>query len=648
MAGIVLGCSAPDALTSGTATPPQYLGLDSYLHWDKLPYLEFGDRVEGQSTADAGGSNVDNRGILGIVPDGERVLFDQTGPGVLTFARSQEQTGLPWTLRADGPPVTINGQDLGQPGPAGRFPYPLSLNIQQSQGSSILAAPVPYARTVQLTSAGANGNFYALYRKLPVDTPLTRQDSAEAAQVAALLRASGTDIAPQNIARQQATVLLDRPRAAIPVADINGKYEIRAISFRVPSSEAARFGNTRLQIFWDGEDTPSVDAPIKYLAGDGARVSQPVGRGLVQAFPVHITTVGPDTDFAVYWPMPFAAHAHIALIPDQAMTEPVRSSIRYESFPEPTNWVGKFHANFTDVPYPQPGEDMNFLDFHGSGKLVGTVVNFDRVGPTLEGDVHIYADGSKTPQIAVTGTEEWGMGGDYWHNGQQVTLPLAGLPSASSNPPSAGGDGVALYRFLIADSIPFNNRLVVNWEHGGANESTNHYRATMLWYGTPTETAVASDDLLPAAPASARSHGYASPADRMSALTAAYEQTNRSPLITNTVAETNGSSTFTMKLDPANIGAFLRRTLNSCVANQRANVFVDRQPAGTWYNAGASTKAGHDGHDRCWRDDDFPLPRSLTAGKSMITIRLDNVATITPSNTMWTAAEYQLYSFVLR
>src|SRR5262249_57751809 len=139
-------------------------------------------------------------------------------------------------------------------------------------------------------------------------------------------------------------------------------------------------------------------------------------------------------------------------------------------------------ANYTDVPRPVRGRDMTLLDFRGSGKLVGTVINFGAVGNTLEGDPRIYLDDSRTPQIAVTGTEEWGMGGDYWQNGRQVSLPLAGLPSSQDNPPGADRDGAAEYRFLVADSVPFNRHIVVTWEHGEANESTQPYRATMLWY----------------------------------------------------------------------------------------------------------------------------------------------------------------------
>ena len=93
--------------------PPLYLGVDSYLHWDKLPYLEIGDRVAGQSTADPVGSNNDSINVLATRPGGGRVLFDQVGPGVVTFMRMQEVFGEPWRLTADGQTRNIAGTDLG-------------------------------------------------------------------------------------------------------------------------------------------------------------------------------------------------------------------------------------------------------------------------------------------------------------------------------------------------------------------------------------------------------------------------------------------------------------------------------------------------------------------------------------------------------
>jgi hypothetical protein len=641
--GSVLAGCGPTATPSG-ALPPRYLGLDAYLHFDKLPYLEIGDRVAGQSTADPSGSNRDDRNVLGILPDGERVLFDQVGPGVVTFFRMQEGTGGPWHLAVDGGPDTVvHPADLGQLQPSGgiaaRFPYPLSLNVAESQGSSIVAAPLPYAKSLRFTSSAGNGNFYALYRKLPIDVPPPAAGTEATNRVAALLAAAGADLAPAGIPHRDGTLTLGGPGTASPVTTIDGRQQIRALSFRVPADAAARFGAARLRIFWDGEAVPSVDAPVKDLAGDGAGVYQPADRPLVQALPAGIARDGADLRFSLFWPMPFTASARIELV-SGGDPVPVAWSVRYEPFTDPPNWVGQFHANHTDVPHPVPGQDMTFLDYRGSGKLVGTVVNFGTVGGTLEGDPHIFLDDSRTPQIAVTGTEEWGMGGDYWRGGRQTSLPLAGLPSATNNPPGSAVDGAAEYRFLVADAIPFTNHIVVDWEHGAVDDSTQPYRATMLWYGVPTPSAVRGDDLVVGSAASAPAHGYRSPGARDYPLTSAYEYTVHAAPVTGTVAETRGSASFTLALPAESVGGFLRRTLDSCVPNQRANVFVDDAFAGTWYTPGGSANTG-----RCWRDDDFPLPASLLAGKRSVTIRVDHVATNTPSNTAWTAAEYALFGY---
>ncbi|HZO71998.1 MAG TPA: DUF2961 domain-containing protein [Ktedonobacteraceae bacterium] len=644
--------NASSATTTAVHTaPPLYLGLDAYRHWDKLSYLEMGDRVEGQSTADPAGSNADNTHYVRVLPDGEHVLFDQTGPGIVTFMRMQESYGGPWKLALDGhASATINVNDLGQTdpadAPASAFPYPLSLNPQESQGSSILATGLTFNQRMTWASQQANGNFYALYRKLPYGTPLTTwSDTARANDVVNLLRCASSDIAPATISQQGGKLTLTGGEET-PVVTLSGPSQIRALTFQVPASEMVDFGNARLLISWDGEAHPSVDAPLKFLVGDGAGVYQPAGRPLVQGW-IAGANSGPDGSmhFNLYWPMPFSSQARITILSAHALNN-ITWNVRYEPFPDPRQWWGTFHATYTSIPHPQAGQDMTFLDVRGSGKLVGTVINFAAPDSTLEGDPHIYLDDSLTPQIAVTGTEEWGEGGDYWHGGTQVSLPLGGLPSSINNPAGSDHDGAALYRFLIADALPFNRHLVVNWEHGGVNQSTHPYRATMLWYGTPTETALLSDQLAPALPTSRAKHQYQTTGEQFYRMTAAYEYLTHAPLITMSGTATAASTSFTMKLDPRNVGAFLRRTFNDCVANQRANVYLDNAFAGTWYDAGASNRIGIDGHQRCWRDEDFPLPPALTAGKSSVTVRIDFVRTTDPQNSDWTASRYQLYSFV--
>src|SRR6266699_4755614 len=196
-------------ITNTAHTPPLYLGLDAYRHLDKLSYLELGDRVEGASTADTGGSNADNTHVVRVLPDGEHVLFDQLGPGIMTFMRMQENYGSPWNLSLDGHfTTTVNTSDLGQTNPvsapASSFPYPLSLNQQQDQGSSIVATSFPFQQSMQWAAQHANGNFYALYRKLPYGSSLPTWTGHEPVNdVVSLLRCAGSDIAPPSISQQQ-------------------------------------------------------------------------------------------------------------------------------------------------------------------------------------------------------------------------------------------------------------------------------------------------------------------------------------------------------------------------------------------------------------------------------------------------------------
>lgn len=652
---LALSLALPGARSTPVAPwtpPPLYLGLDAYRHWDKLAYLEIGDRVWGQTTADPAGSNLDSHQVLGRLANGERVLFDQVGPGLLTFMRMQETYGAPWVLSLDGKgAIPVAPSDLGQITPADfparAFPYPLSLNPSQTEGSSILAAAIPFQQRLRWTSVYTNGNFYSLYRKLPYGSNLATWTGTEpAADVVALLRQAGSDVAPTGTYSQSGTLRL--PAGETTLATLRGPAQVRALSFRVPYTDMVRFANTRLRIYWDGEPRPSVDAPVKFMAGAGAGVYQPAGRPLVGGWAANADGDGATyLDFNIYWPMPFAATARIALSATTATAGPaVAWRVRTEPFRDPPSWWGTFHATYSALPPAPTGADMTFLDVTGSGRIVGTVINFNRPGATLEGDPHLFLDDNHTPQIQVTGTEEWGLGGNYWRGGEQTTLPLGGHPSSINNPPGADIDGAALYRFLIADSIPFNRHAVVRWEHGSQDEAAEPYRAAIFWYGQPVQTAVLTDDF-PVGDAAARAfHGYAAPGAADYTLSAAYEYPVHSPLSSAAGISTTGVTSFTLILDPANVGAFLRRQFDYGLPNQTAHIFLDGQPAGTWYSAGASTRVDRDGNVRRWREEEFPLPPTLTMGKHTVTVRVEFVPTTDPPNIAWTEFHYQLYSFV--
>jgi hypothetical protein len=510
----------------------------------------------------------------------------------------------------------------------------------------VIFAPLAYRHHLLIRASARNSNFDGIYRRLPYGAPLPIGSAAATKSVVTLLRSAGRDIAPRSTATRSGTARLGAAGVPTTLTSIRGRYQIRALTIRVPYAERVRAGNSTLRIFWDGQGTPAVSAPLKFLAGDGAGIYKPAHRQLVQALLAGITSDGTSyMSFNLYYPMPFGSSARIQLVPTRASAglRSVRWSVRYERFTAPASWWGTLHANYTSVPDPQAGQEMQFLDYSGSGKLIGTVVNFGAIDGVLEGDPEIYLDNSQSPQVVFAGTEDWGLSGDYWDRGIQDSLPLGGMPSATDNPPGADIEGAALYRYLIADAIAFNSRIIVDWEHGGVNEMPGPWAATMLWYGTPRQTAVQTDDMPIADQASLAAHGYASPGQTTFPMSAAYEYQPYLPVVDKMVAQMNTTATFTMRLDPRNVGAFLRRTLDSCVPNQRANIYVDGKFAGQWFTEGASPGIGFDGNARCWRDEDFPLPASMTQGRTSITIKIVHEG----PGLYWTAAEYQLYSFVM-
>jgi hypothetical protein len=151
------------------------------------------------------------------------------------------------------------------------------------------------------------------------------------------------------------------------------------------------------------------------------------------------------------------------------------------------------------------------------------------------------------------------------------------------------------------------------------------------------------------------------------------------PAHTDRGRTTTGTSEFTLKVDPKNLGVLLRRKLDYAYPNQRAEVEVadasdgregdalkwDR--AGVWYLAGSNTcvysdpkgELGATLHhvqtsNRRFRDDEFLLPRDLTAGRSAVRVRVRFTPVRRPlfpghpvPELAWSEIRYTAYSYVL-
>ncbi len=720
--------AAPALSPASNLEPPTIpIGLDAYRQWERWPQQRIGARAYMRSTYDRRGGNetADASHFLYQLGDDFNATLDLAGPGCLYFVRCNHWHGSPWHYEVDGVDHLVKETATADPVNAKRvftntvfmpeqlFPNPLTWTWSFTKGADLNWVPIPFERTFRLaysrTHYGTGYYIYHLYdRSAPLSQPLRSWDgqTPPGRDVLELLARAGTDIAPRpgttegrrlGVREQTGQVTLTPDRTVTLLKLTRAPGQIRALEFIVPRKHALAFGRARLRVTWDDRTHPSIDAPVALFFGTGTLYNRTEREYLVKGFPVWVRFVEDRVHLACFFPMPFFKSARFELTggADDGRLERIQWRIRHQPFKDPPAHVGYFHATYRDHPQPVPGEDLVWLDTREtegggdwSGNFVGTswIFSHHAVLNTLEGDPRFFFDDSQSPQAYGTGTEEWGGGGDYW-GGLNMTLPLAGHPVGAPGPKFARCEEDLMqsaYRFLLADLMPFGKRAVIRLEHGGLNESTEHYKTVTYWYGAPHATLVKTDELKIGDAASELAHRYDSPdASAPYEITSRYEwgpDTRLGKEIysphTDTGRKTTGRSEFSLRLEPANFGVVLCRKLDYAFPNQRAEVFVADesrgpvgawQPAGVWYLAGANTcvysnppdELGATQHivqtsNRRFRDDEFILPRALTRGRERIRVRIQFTPVNTPlfpghplAELAWSEIRYDAYCWVM-
>ncbi len=714
-------------ICSGAEPPVIPVGLDAYRNWDQWPAQRIGARAYMRSTYDRRGGNegADASHFLYQRADDFNVTLDVEGPGILYFARYNHWHGSPWHYVVDGVDHLIQESSTADPNhpmdgsvflPTTPFPSPLAWTWSATQGADLSWAPIGFERSFQMAySRTRYGTGYYIYHQYvpgaPLSHPIRAWDARTApdVDVLALIARAGSDLLPpadsaeatrMGLREQSGELTLPSRGRAIVAALSRAPATLRSIEFTVPRERAIEFGRATLRMTWDNRMAPSVEAPVALFFGAGTLYNRDEREFLVKSFPVWVRYEGDEVHLACFFPMPFFHNAFIELVNAEGNEiAGVRWKLRYAPFRGVTNQSAYFHATYRDHARPEPGKDLVLLDTREtegggdwSGHFIGTSWIFsDRAAlNTLEGDPRFFFDDSQTPQAYGTGTEEWGGGGDYW-GGQNMTLPFAGHPVGARNESEAKSaeDKIeSAYRFLLADLMPFGKNAVIRLEHGGQNESKEHYRTVTYWYGLSSPSLVKTDSLKVGDAASEGAHRYSSPsASEPYEIISRYEWGVDTlngqeiyPASRDTGRTTTGVSEFTVKLEPNNFGALLRRKLDYQFPNQRAEVFVadashgetqwresEWRPAGVWYLAGANTcvysnpkeELGATQHNvqtsnRRFRDDEFLLGRALTQGRSAIRVRVQFTPVKIPlfpgqplAELAWSELRYDAYCFMM-
>jgi len=698
-----LGIALLSLAAAAAEAPVIPVGLDAYRMWERWPYQRIGERAYMRSTYDRSGGNerADASHFLYQLADDYNVTLDVQGPGILYFVRYNHWHGSPWHYEIDGVDRLVRETSTADPLhpaedsvfiPPALFPKPLAWTWAQTKGADLSWLPIGFEKSFRMGySRTFYGTGYYIYHQFVGGTKLSQPikswdgNTPPDANVLKLIDRSGSDIVPVTGVREQHGEM-DLPRSGYVTVwnSRDGPAIIRGLEFSVPREQAIAFSRARLRVTWDGRREPSIDAPVSLFYGAGVLFNRDNREYLVKSFPMVIRYDADRVYLSCYYPMPFFRSARVEL--GGVPVTGVRWMVRYAPYKDPPNQVGYFHATYRDHPSPERGKDLVLLDTRESegggdwsGQFVGTsfIFSHDAVLNTLEGDPRFFFDDSQTPQAYGTGTEEWGGGGDYW-GGLNMTIPFAGHPlgaKSARDAVSAEDKIESAYRFLLADLMPFGKNAVIRLEHGGVNESKEHYETVTYWYGLPAASLIRTDELAVGDEQSERKHRYVSPdASKPYEITSRYEwgpDTLDGQEIysasTDRGRTTKTTSEFTLRIDPRNLGVMLRRKLDYSFPNQRAEVFVGDQLAGIWYLAGSNTcvfssprdELGATQHlvqtsNRRFRDDEFLIPRSLTQGRSTIRVRIRFTPVAIPLNPgyplpelAWSEMRYTAYSFVM-
>lgn len=273
-----------------------------------------------------------------------------------------------------------------------------------------------------------------------------------------------------------------------------------------------------LRIYWDGEEHPSVEAPIGDFFGIGFGI-----RKNYQSLPLNMSPHDGKA-FNCFFPMPFSTGARLTITNECDTRSSFYYYFDYEEYDElPAGEdTGRFHAQWrrqnptsgwgnkpevhiggdpSAVKYLKEniwntcnttGDDnYTILEATGRGHYVGCNLNIDCFARQSndwygEGDDMIFVDGEPwPPAIHGTGTEDYF--GTAFCPQQEFAFLYNGLTIYNADKPKLGrgwpfSGKNSTYRYHINDPVRFEKSIRVTIEHGHNNNLANDYSSTAYWY----------------------------------------------------------------------------------------------------------------------------------------------------------------------
>lgn len=235
-----------------------------------------------------------------------------------------------------------------------------------------------------------------------------------------------------------------------------------------------------LRVYWDGEETPSIETPVSDFFA--------VGHNKFASVNSLAVIVNPASAFNCYWPMPFRKHVRMTFTnDDKDQLDLLTYQITYAETAMPDN-AGYLHAQWRRAVTAREHPEYVILDgIQGQGKYVGTFLAWTQLadGWFGEGEIKFFIDGDdRFPTICGTGTEDY-FCGSYCFPETYSTAYVGNVLH------HAGQDGPpkwSLYRWHIMDPIHFDNDLRVTiqalgwWPNGKYQPLADDIASVAYWY----------------------------------------------------------------------------------------------------------------------------------------------------------------------
>ena len=292
------------------------------------------------------------------------------------------------------------------------------------------------------------------------------------------------------------------PGETFVLANIPGAGQIVRIWMTAMSMMPGSRGNFShdgvLRFYWDGEETPSVEAPF------GAFFGVPWGKYVhYVAEPLSCTSGGYNCQF----PMPFSRGCRIEVVNQSNEKCPgLFFQIQYLEMDEQPAPL-RFHAQWRRENPTTHRKPYRVLEAQGSGHFVGMhlfmqnasrwlvpaqmrqryretgsplAAMFPEVAGMgmLEGWERISVDGEAAPSVTGTGTE------DYFNSGFYFSTGTFSAPYWGCTVRDYLNSRCAAYRFHVPDPIPFRKSITVDIDHGYTNQVAGDYSSMAYWYQT--------------------------------------------------------------------------------------------------------------------------------------------------------------------